>query len=624
MKKIIYLIGLSLSLSSCIDNVLNKRPLDMIGSDLVFKDEALMESYLASQYTYTPVLVGDATTVFQSFDQNPINVSTVWEFNMGNSEQADGPFLSMDLSDETGILGAPTGLWRNPGVKQYGITKDGGYMEYWELPYKTIRNLNEFIEKAPNSNMNEDKKKLRIAEARFLRAFNYFAMVKRYGGVPLIIETLQMDDSNEKLYPKRDKEKEIYDFIINEMEDIYNDLENANEIGRANKWAAKALACRAALYAGSIAKYGTIQLDGIVGIPADQAQTYFQKAYDLAVDIRDNSPYNLYQEDADKVTNFQNIFLKKNNCEAIFVVQHDGINAVQNGGHAWSWDFLQCPKPHAENGGNRNMPYLDFIEEFENADGTPNNIRDYIDNGSAYKMNVVFGGKDPRFYASIWTNETLWQGDIIDMHKGMTGVCGYMEGINDSWNGINAWGNQNIWYNLDTGFGVKKYLNENTNNTIWFSQSSTDYLVFRFGEILLNLAEAAFELGNTQDAFNAIKAIRDRAGIQTNFTSSNITMEIIRHERKVELAFENHRYWDLRRWRTAQQELSKNWDGLRFFLYIPENQENLELGDRYYIMNSFKFHGTERPPQFKSENYYFPITTARRNANPNLIENPGY
>ena len=612
MKKILFLSMTTLFLfSSCLDDILDKKPLDMITDAVVWEDPVLIDAFLTTQYSYTSVFVNDATTVFDGWDQNPVNSSTDWTFNMGNSSQADGPFLSGDVSDEAMTLGA--GLYNASNFKIYGVTINGGLMEYWENPYKIIRNLNEFIEKVPDSPIEKNQATLRIAEARFLRAFNYFAMVKRYGGVPLITKAQKMSDPVEELYPSRNTEKEIYDFIITEMEEIATDLEKTVDYGRPSKWAALALKCRAALYAGSIAQFGTVQLNGLLGFPKDQANVYYQKAYDAADDIIKNSGHSLYNQDADKVTNFRNIFLKKRNSEAIFAKQHDGVDAVQSGGNAWSWDYMQCPKPHAENGGNRSMPYLELVEEFEYVDGRPGKFDRAALQQGLWTLDDLWGGKDPRFFASIWTNGTAWQGTIVDNHKGLITPSGEL--LTEStgvYEGVYVWGNQNLWYNMDTGFGIMKYLNESTSNVEWFSRSSTDYLVFRYGEILLNFAEAAFELGKADEALSAINKIRDRAGIPN---LSTVDREKIRHERLVELAFENHRYWDLRRWREAKKYLSRQLTGLRYILDYTTRKFRLEVVD---------LHGSVNVPNFKEENYYFPIGLGRTNANANLLENPGY
>ncbi len=612
MKKILFILITGLCvLTSCLDDILDKKPLDMMTDAVVWEDPVLIDAYLTTQYTYTSVLVNDATTVFDSFDQNPVNVSTDWKFNMGNSEQADGPFISGDVSDEAMTLGAV--LYNAANFKTYGISINGGLMEYWEAPYKIIRNLNEFIEKVPNSPIEKDLAGLRIAEARFLRAFNYFSMVKRYGGVPLITKVQQMTDSKEVLYPSRNSEKEIYDYVISEMDAIAEDLAKTTDYGRPNKWAALALKCRAALYAGSIAQFGTVQLNGLLGIPSGEANAYYQKAYDAANAIMKGGVYALYNADADKVTNFKNIFLKKRNVEAIFAKQHDGVDAVQSGGNAWSWDYLQCPKPHAENGGNRSMPYLELVEEFEYIDGKSGKFdRDKLQQG-LWTLDELWKGKDPRFFASIWTNGTSWQGGSVDNHKGLITRTG--EVLNEStgvYEGVYVWGTQNLWNNMDTGFGIMKYLNESTSNVEWFSRSNTDYLIFRYGEILLNFAEAAVELGKTDEALKAINDIRDRAGISLLTT---VDREKIRHERLVELAFENHRYWDIRRWREGKTYLSRQLTGLRYILDFTTRKFRLEVVD---------LHGSVNPPKFKEENYYFPINLTRTNANPNLEENPGY
>jgi hypothetical protein len=166
---------------------------------------------------------------------------------------------------------------------------------------------------------------------------------------------------------------------------------------------------------------------------------------------------------------------------------------------------------------------------------------------------------------------------------------------------------------VNTGFGIMKYLDPTANNMIWFCESRTDYQIFRYAEILLNYAEAAFELGRSNDALNAVNQIRSRAGI---VSLSSIDREKIRHERKVELAFENHRYWDLRRWREAETQLSRSFSGLQYILDYNTKKFKIVVVD--------DVDGTYNRPHFFARNYYFPITRARTGANPNLEENPDY
>ena len=188
------------------------------------------------------------------------------------------------------------------------------------------------------------------------------------------------------------------------------------------------------------------------------------------------------------------------------------------------------------------------------------------------------------------------------------------ENDGEGYEGINALGDQNINAgNFGTGFGVMKYLDENVDIGSTWSNSGTDFIVFRFGEILLNYAEAAFELGKTGEALNAVNQIRTRAGISTK---TSVDRQSIRHERKVELSFEGHRYWDLRRWREAETTLSQSFSGLRYILDFNTR--------KYKLIVLEDIDGVNTPPRFYKQNYYFPITLKRTGANAKLLENPGY
>ena len=155
------------------------------------------------------------------------------------------------------------------------------------------RQLNHMIESMETSTLS--KAKSFQAEARFLRAFNYFAMVKRYGGVPLITKETPLDAPEADVYPPRNKEKDCWDFIINECLEIADLLEDNPTTAHASKWAALALASRAALYAGSIAKYGNVDLDGLVGIDAGEAEGYFKKSIEACEEIMTKSGKGLYK-----------------------------------------------------------------------------------------------------------------------------------------------------------------------------------------------------------------------------------------------------------------------------------------------------------------------------------------
>lgn len=582
-------------LTSC--DILDKKPLDVISDDIVWDDPTLVDAYMTSQYIDMSVL---------KLDQP--------QYQGGWSDKGGFQFV-IDITDETV---QPT--WDLAGTTNWrtgSLNIAGGFMEYWELPYTIIRRLNELIEKLPNSANETEFIETRVAEARFIRAFNYFYMVKRYGGVPIVTKAIPMDAPDEEMYPARNSEQEVYDFILSEIDAVEETLAKLpQQYGRANQGVALALKCRAALYAGSIAQFGTIQLNGLLGIPSELAANYYQQAYDAAIKLQALGKYRLYNEDSDKVENFKNVFLKEQNQEMIFVKQYDA------GQNSWYWSHCLCPKPHGGNLGMGSNPSLEMVEEFEYTDGRPGTLDREAIQTKLWTMDELWKDKDPRFFASIWTNGSYWKGVYVDCHKGMIDGNGtLLENEQDSYNGVSAWGTQHLTGNFGSGFGIFKMIDE-TSNANLDEKDGIDCPVFRYAEVLLNLAEAAFELGKTGEALDAINQIRERAGIAPRTT---IDRESIRHERKVELAFEGHRYWDARRWRIAEQVFSKQPSGLRFIL--DYNSSNFDDPD-YNTGRKFQLqvipNYDARKPQFNPEHYYLPITKARTEQNTNLVENPGY
>lgn len=603
MKKIIniLLLALFIGTTACIEDVLDKSPLGIISDDVVWNDPALIDAYLTSTYNRMAILTNEVPN-------NSYFGGVMW-FNIN---------MVTEVSDEV------KGNWiENSGYAyKFGLDVNGSIsgiaplLPWWEESYKVIRSLNEFIQRVESAPVDEDYKKERIAEARFLRAYNYFAMVKRYGGIPLITELQHINDSEDILFPKRATEKEIYDYVLSEIDAIANDLPEARtsaDYGRPTKYSAIALKSRAALYAGSIAQFGTVQLNGLVGIDGSASTGYYQQAYDAAKVIMESGDYTLYNQYADKTKNFRNLFLDENNSEVIFSRVHDDIDGGK-GGQGWGYDFFNCPVPNAWGAGSQMAPYLEMAEAFEYIDGTPGTLdRNAIEQG-LWTTEELWKNKDPRFFASIFTHNTSWKGDLLDFHNGLRTPDGDII-TSGSYDNVPANGNQtaNAGRNWGTGFGVLKYLKESKDNMGERATSDQDWIIFRYGEILLNYAEAAFELGKTGDALDAVNQIRSRAGIKL---LGSIDRDKIRHERKVELAFEGHRYWDVRRWRTAVDDLSKNNSGLRFILDYTTGKLKLQV-----IEN---IDGTVKSPIFLPKHYYLPITLNRTGQNKNLIENPGY
>lgn len=577
--------------TSCNKDLLDKKPLGLITEETVWKDQILIESYLGQVYF---------DCQFMENDQNQTNGDVLNNWF--------GRLMINEVSDECYTQWVQIWSWFKWGNLLIG----GGLLEWWEQSYRINRKINEFIARVPTAPVDENFKKQRVAEARFLRAYNYFTLVKRYGGVPLITKLQNIDDPKEELAPARNKESEIYDFIISELEaikDILPAQQSGGETGRPSKYAALSLQSRAALYAGSIAQFGTVKLNGIVGIDAAKSAAYYQKAYDAAKTIKESNNFSLYNRSGDKAANFRNLFLDEAaNPEAIFTIIHNE-SPREAGGRGTVYDYFQGPAPNAWGLGNQDMPYLEMAEEFELIDGSSGKLNRVLVQQGLWTMADLWKNKDPRFFASIYTNETKWKGGLLDYTKGLVLPDGSIQ-LDGSYQGQRARGNQFL---DGSSFGVLKYLDESNKMLLTTGDSKTDYLVFRYGETLLNLAEAAFELGNTVEALAAVNLVRNRAGIAP---LPSIDRTKLRHERKVELFAEGHRYWDVRRWRTATVALSINQSGIQYIKDV--------VTGKYKLVIKANIDPSTTPPKFTEANYYFPITPGRTGQNPNLVENPGY
>lgn len=572
---------ISFALSSCNQDVLDKEPLDIISDVTVWNDPVLIDSYLADVYS------GMGFTFEMDYDAN-----RSWF----------GLFYTILMADEA----APG--WENGkhvNIKNTG--ESAGWGQWWGYP--TIRKLNVFLEKIANSSVDPDIKKQRIAEARFLRAFAYFKMVERYGGVPLITKELQLNSPEEELFPKRNKEQEIYDFILTEIDELTNDLKDhgKGDAGRPSKSAALALKSRVAMFAASIAQWGSVQLDGVVGIPANKSTEYWQKSYDASKSIINSGKFSLYKKNADKALNYRNIFLDENNSEVIF---SEIFNGTAGRGH--SWDFFNAVLGfHRWSLGAEVCAYLEMVEEFENIDGSdPKLDRTKIANRHLWTMDEMFGKKEPRFKAMIITNGDTYKNKKLDKHKGIRKEDGTI--TQGDYKGIAGQGFSNINSDTNTPFQCLKYIDESLNLPRPGGESKTDYIVFRLAEILLNYAEAAFELNKQDDALWAVNQIRERAGLKALTT---ISRDKIRHERKIELAFEGTRYFDVRRWRTAVVDLTGSKTGMNYILDFQTGKYELQL------LPDFE---ADQNPVFEERHYYLPITLSRIAQNSNLVENPGY
>lgn len=603
-------LGLLLLGSSACSNYLEKETFDIITPDKVWNDPKLIDAVLVGMYYY--VQMED----FDYWYRDP------WRLQNASSmsDDAQGSFQKDPLFDN--------------GNATYTY-EDALFEQKFSDVYKYIRNCNDFLYQIKISTiLSADKKKELAAEVRFLRAMHYFTLVKRYGGVPLIKEPQEYNPSDlESLRVPRNTEKDIYDFIISECQAAAQDLPEtrSNEAKyRTYKYVALTLCSRAALYAGSIARYGTVQLNGLVGIPSSEADRYFQTSYDASKTIIESGQFALYNKKPDnKSQNYCDIFLKGNgdNGEYIFQKQYN-----VSGGKAHSWDKRNAPFSYRGSGwGCGIAPTLELVEAYEYIDGSEGSLK-LEENGKQRRFDdpyELFANKDPRLFASVFLPGSPCMGTNIEWIRGIIDFKNEKHQATTQPDGDNTVTIDGITYKTcgkdggadagdasKTGFYQKKFFDETLTN-MNMNQSETPWPIFRLGEVYLNLAEAAMELNKSSEALDAVNKIRERAGIAL---LSTINLDKVRHERRVELAFEGHRFWDLKRWRIAHLDVAQGGlNGFRGTALYPW----YDIRDGKYVFER----GTNPPKQtriFLEKNYYTKINQDDINSNPNLIQNPGY
>ncbi len=460
--------------------------------------------------------------------------------------------------------------WR---TDQYDYPFD--WFRIWDYGY--IREINLFIQKCAQADkLSAEDRNTYLAEGRFLRAFEYFEHVKRMGGVPLILEPLTYDFSGDPTYLQypRATEKQMYDFVISEMDTIKTMLpDNPGIKSRATKWLALAMKSRAALYAGSIAKYGSSVTPtektsgGEVGISAAEAPAYYKIALDAAKEIIDGGRYSLYSKSSSLSDNFASLFLdKSNNSEVIFAKDYKlkfstvGFT-IENQPFSGSED--------GSNGGQLN-PSLNLAMQFEKLDNTFEAFpaKDKRGNYIYYdKVGDIFNGRDARLAGTLLLPGSsfkgrpveIWGGLLVDTGTGSKIIQGFRDARSVMLNGksVQVCGKDGPVYEeaatAQTGFLVRKYLDPTTGSGQLGTRSEVWWVRYRYAEILLNAAEAAFELGDNTTAALYMNQVRSRAGLTTPLTAADITFDRVVHERKVEFAFEGHEMYDYKRWRLAHR-----------------------------------------------------------------------
>lgn len=608
MKKIYIVAALAaclLSTTACSD-FLDRDPDKILTNDQVFKDAVMIKSVLANYY-------GRVT----------------W----GQHVADWGAYTVIDEA-----------AYCNGGPDHRSTFEDDRWRVY---DYTLVRDINQFLKGLRETTALTDAAKAPLeGEARFLRAWYYFNVCRGLGGMPIVGDEIfdyeaGMDVTT--LQRPRATEAEMYDYIISECKAIYDMLpaEKQTNSARANKWAAKMLEARAAVYAASIANYNNkmvtpIQTSGgEVGIPADKAAGYYQIALAAAEDVIKNSPYTLQDRKPDnKGLNFyEAVCVKDNNTEVIWARDY------KYPGQTHGFTNNNAPKSHTEDIDNSYLgAVLNLVEEYEFVNtSTPGqkSLVQTMENGT-YKFydsaDAPFKDRDPRLWGTIiYPNAefksipvVLQAGQLVKKGNDWAIEVGDLDSKDANGNlitSLNGPKESNEQYINKTGFYVRKFLDETPSSGTRGRGSEMWMPRFRMSEAYMIAAEASYELNNGK-ALEYINAVRERAGVKP---LQQVTFDNIVHEYRVEFAFEDHRYWDLKRWRLAD----KVWNGnnndaqarhRRLWPYRvvapgdPNNGKWIFVEDFLFMSPNARY--------FKMQNYYNFLNLDWINNNPKLVKNP--
>lgn len=389
------------------------------------------------------------------------------------------------------------------------------------------------------------------AEAHFLRAYFNFELLKRYGPIPIIKSTL--DINKDYSDTPRPTMKEVVEFIANDCDMAADSLEltpwrNMNDaFGRATKGAALALKSRLLLYAASPLYVDFGDIDE-ANKPSDA--TLWKAAADAAKAVIDLNQYELASAYDDL---FKNDFQNK---EYIFVRRYPSNS-----------DFEKSNFPVSYGGKGGTNPSQNLIDDYEMLDGTAFDWNDPV------KAAHPFENRDERLLATVLMNGVLFKGKRVATYPG----------------GADAMPNPNA---TKTGYYLRKFLNENVNIQTGGGSDGHVVPLFRLAEIYLNYAEALNEYDPTNpDIAVYLNKIRERVSLPD--VPSGLTQEqmrtLIHHERRVELAFEEHRFWDVRRWKVASSTLGAPVKGVKItqddagnFTYSPVQVEQRVFQPKMY------------------------------------------
>jgi hypothetical protein len=598
-----------LTFSSCSDEFLNTQPLGEVSESAVWTDAALAEAFVTEIYAGLEEQMLASLTDEAIFTHPGRNITTVTE---ARSNPADPGWISGTRS--------------------------------WENMYTRIRASNLAIEKLSDPQFeNTDSIAQRlVGEATFMRAYFYHQLLRNYGGFPIIDRTYGLGEDD--YGAPRNTYEECVEFIVNDLDNAAALLEGKMlPSGRTNQAAALALKARVLTYAASdlhdiptasakssvIASYSHPEL---LGYTTGDRASRWQRAKDAAAAVLAVTDGNLLNLSApvtpeEGVTNYINNSLSRNGGEQEMLFGRYFINAKQEGGGRQGL----YNGPNGYNNWAGNTPIQLLVDDYEMMDGTEFNW----DNPA--HASDPYDNRDPRLAASILHEGSPWK-PRSTANQSRDPLGQIQTGTYDI---INASGAKDTHFGLDTrnspiedwngsytGYYVRKFIDPDPAIVDQNTWQEVPWPVLRFTEAVLNYVEASIELGQDAEAREWLNKIRFRVGMPAVTESGDALMERYRNERRIEMAYEEQRFYDVRRWMIAPTTFNRQANGINIVgTFKPGQTLSIYRYDPEIYNYSYAVFNIDPGKENRAwldKMYWMPIHRDEINRNDNLIQNPGY
>lgn len=592
IHKILSITIVAVLINSCSQDFLNLTPSDRISESAVWADPNLVELFVNEMYRGLGHGHHEAEVGSMADESHFIH-------NYGTNQVVASLITPSDI-----------GQWNADNQNAYR----------WSEVYKYIRNAVMFQENIDKVPFTDEEWRTRLkGEVHFLIAYYYHNLVRLHGGVPIITRTYNLEDDYEV---PRNTVQECVDHIVEnankaaELLPVKWEYGNAN-LGRANKAGALALKSRILLWAASdlvhVNWYGSHEKPDLITIGGDRTAAW-TKAKIAAKEVIDLGVFALEDGTGNPFQDYTNLFVEKRSDEHIFsryFIKSNGWDSQDNNTHS---PLFNGPNGYSAWAGN--TPIQALVDDYEMVDGTP-----FDWNNPAHKA-APYENRDPRFYASILHDGAPWRQrpestasydpenkiSIRTIYSGMTidpnQVAKY---------GIDTrQGPQQTWNGSYTGYYLRKAIDISVDPEFVYSGANQEvpWHFFRLGEVYLNYAEACIELGEDDEAKIYLNKLRARAGMPDITETGDALRQKYRNERRIEMAFEQGRYFDIRRWLIGSQ-VYKNAKGI----VISEFSDGSVLYETREVGQTRGWHDRTN---------LLPILQDELNRNPTLIQNPLY